>query len=113
MIYLASPYTDPDPWVMEWRYLQAAKALTKLLQDKRWAYSPIVHCHELAKIATLPKDAAFWRSYDFAMLARSSRFVILTLEHWTDSIGVNLEMREAFRLGLPIEELAPCFTEFF
>lgn len=105
MIYLASPYTHPDPFIREERYLRAAKALMFLLLRKEWAYSPIVHCHELAKIGGLPPDAKFWEEYDFAMLAQCKKFVILRIEGWETSKGIAGEKAEAERLGIPVSFL--------
>ena len=48
MIYVASPYTHEDPAVREERYLAALRYTAKLLANKRWCFSPIVHCHDLA-----------------------------------------------------------------
>lgn len=102
MRYLASPYTDPDPWVREDRYLRAAKVLTDYLTARIWTYSPIVHCHELAKIVALPADADFWREYDFHMLSKSDMLMVLRIEGWGASKGVNAEIAEANRLGIEI-----------
>lgn len=103
MIYLASPYTHPDPWVMEERYLRAMRVLTQLLAAGKWTYSPIVHCHELAKIGALPKDAKFWEAYDFAMIAKCDKLLILRIDGWETSRGVAGEKAEAERLGIPVE----------
>jgi hypothetical protein len=102
MIYLASPYTHADPWIMEERYLRAARVLAGLLAQGLWTYSPIVHCHELAKIVALPKDAKFWEAYDFAMIAKSDRLLILRIDGWETSRGVAAEKAEAERLGIPV-----------
>lgn len=105
MIYLASPYTHPDPFVREERYLRAAKALSYLLSQKKWAYSPIVHCHELAKIGGLPPDAAFWQAYDFYVLSKCDTFMVLRIDGWEQSKGVAAELAEAERLGIPVKYL--------
>jgi len=105
MIYLASPYTHPDPFVREERYLRAAKATVFLLSRKLWVYSPIVHCHELAKIGGLPVDADFWREYNFAVLARCTKFTVLRTDGYESSKGVAGEKAEADRLGIPVEYL--------
>lgn len=102
MIYIGSPYSHPDPLVREERYLRASKILTEYLKAGRWAYSPIVHCHELAKIWDLPKEAEFWRSYDFHMLALATEFHILCLEGWAASVGLTAERVEAERLQIPV-----------
>lgn len=101
--YLASPYTHPDPFVREARYLQAMIELTRRLKAGEHVYSPIVHCHELAKIADLPRDAKFWEAYNHTMLNRSSRLVVLCLPGWKESKGVADEISQAIYWGLPIE----------
>ena len=102
MKYLGSPYTHPDPFIMEERYLRAMRVLAGLLREKIWAYSPIVHCHELAKIGALPKDAAFWREYDFYMLSKCDELLVLRIEGWEQSQGLQAEIAEAFRLIIPV-----------
>lgn len=105
MIYLASPYTDPDPFVRERRYIHAMEKVWSLLQRNKIVYSPVVHCHELAKIAALPKDAAFWTRYNFAMLALATKLAVLRIDGWRESPGVAAEIEEANRLNLPVEYL--------
>ena len=104
-IYLASPYSSPEPFVQEERYLKACRATHYLLAQKIWVFSPIVHCHELAKMVDLPKDATFWKDYNFAMLAGASKLIILRIEGWEASAGVRAERAEADRLEIPFEYL--------
>ena len=104
-LYLGSPYTHPDPFIMEERYLRALRVLHGMLLRQEWAYSPIVHCHELAKIGGLPRDAKFWEAYDFAMLAGASKFLVLRIEGWEASKGLAAEKAEAERLGIKVEYL--------
>jgi hypothetical protein len=74
------------------RYAQAGYYLVRLLRDRRWAYSPIVHCHEIARSHKLPTDAAFWAEYNFQMLEAAAELHVLQLEGWDRSIGVSHEM---------------------
>lgn len=104
-IYLASPYSSSEPFVQEERYLKACRAVHYLLQKGVWVFSLIVHCYELAKMVNLPKDAAFWQNYNFAMLAGASKLIILRIEGWEASIGVRAERAEADRLKIPFEYL--------
>jgi len=78
-----------------------------MLWRKRWVYSPIVHCHQLAKLFDLPFDANFWHNYNFAMLERAGDFALLKLPGWNASIGVADEIEEAKRLDLPVELIIP------
>lgn len=103
MYYLASPYSDPDPFIREERYLRAARVLANLLEQKKWTFSPIVHCHELKKIVDLPYEHEFWLEYDCHILKRCSKLLVLRIDGWEKSRGVRMEMDFATANGIPIE----------
>ena len=105
-VYLASPYTHQDAFVREVRYLEAAKAMQFLLAEKIWVYSPIVHCHELAKTALLPREFRFWREYNIAMLGCSSMMAVLQLPGWEKSEGLKDELQDSLVNGRPIEYIS-------
>jgi Domain of unknown function (DUF1937) len=94
--YLASPYTHSDLEVMEWRYREAMRCVHWLLERRIWVYSPIVHCHELAKQHELPRDAEYWAYYNRAMLGPASELLILGLDGWQESAGVAAEIKFAY-----------------
>ena len=100
-IYLASPYSHPDPAVKTARYRAALNATRFLLEKKIWVHSPIVHCHYLAIEAGLPDNFEFWQEYNFAILERAEEMLILRMEGTEESRGVKAEMAEATRLGIP------------
>src|SRR5258708_6960476 len=99
--YLGSPYTG-SPEIMEVRYEAVLQATKWLLEKRIWVYSPIIHCHELAKRFNLPRDAAFWRDYNRAMLSSASTFLILSLPGWADSVGLQAEIDIATDLKMPV-----------
>jgi len=101
-IYLASPYTHPNPDIMQERYEHAARVTAEMLNRRQYVYSPIVHCHELACRHDLPRDINFWRDYNTAMLRLAGQLKVLKLEGWEQSVGVQFEMDLAKRLGIPI-----------
>lgn len=107
--YLASPYSSPDPEVMNKRYLQVMRHLSWRLSKRLWTYSPIVHCHEMSKAFGLPKDAIFWQDYNEIMIIASRGIVVLELEGWRESKGISMEIAFAHRKGVPVdyEELQP------
>jgi hypothetical protein len=100
--YLASPYSDPDPEVMEKRFLAAEQVTAELLLKARIVYSPIVHCHALARKHRMPTDAKFWQNYNFAMLGCASQLLVITLPGWSESRGVTGEMKHAREKNIPI-----------
>lgn len=105
MIYLASPYSHPDPLIMKTRFLLAEQCTAALLQRKDWVYSPIVHCHELASKYNLPTDFVYWQEYNVAMLRRCEELFILAIPGWRESKGVTAELTVAQMLNMPIHEI--------
>lgn len=101
-IYLASPYTHEDPAIMEVRYEAVLFKTAELLRSFVAVYSPIVHCHELAKYHELPRDYKFWEWYNSCMLEACSQLQVLCLPKWNRSDGVQSEIQEALRLGKPV-----------
>ena len=105
-IYLGSPYSDKSKLVQHTRYLQVSKVVADMLCSGIHVYSPIVHCHELAKRFRLPGDFNFWCEYNYAMLERAAAFHLLELEGWNDSRGLKAEIKFATRCAIPIIQVA-------
>jgi hypothetical protein len=101
-VYLASPYSHPDESIMEARFVAAEAATARLLRRSVWVYSPIVHCHELAKKFDLPKDFVFWQEYNFAMIRGAAKLYVLRIDGWEASKGVTAEIAYARELGIPV-----------
>jgi hypothetical protein len=101
MIYLASPYSHTDRLIMKTRFLLAQQATAAMLSRREFVYSPIVHCHELTSQYSLPTDFDFWKAYNFDMLRRADKFVVLKIDGWEESKGVKAEAELAMLLDLP------------
>jgi len=106
-IYVASPYSHEKESVREMRYRQVQWYVLGLLKNRQWCYSPIVHCHELAKVFHLPTDALYWMDYNCAMLSAAKELHVLCLNGWEQSVGVKNEV--AF--WRHARELPPNFIE--
>jgi len=107
MYYLASPYTHPNPIVVASRYAEAMVMTYKLMKEEIPVFSPIVHCHEMAQRFAMPKDYAYWKGYNRAMLARADELLILTLDGWEESKGVQDELAFATKHGKGHHLLSP------
>lgn len=105
-IYLASPYSDPSELVRHKRYLEVAEVVAQYLRKSLHVYSPIVHCHEIAKRFSLPKDFKFWSEYNYAMLERASGIHVLKIAGWEDSKGIAAEVKFAMRNKIPLTMIA-------
>lgn len=101
MIYLASPYSHPDPWVRELRFVAASRAAAELIRQGQVVFSPIVHSHPIARWG-LPLDWGFWERFDRKFLEVCDAVVVLMLPEWEDSQGVQAEIAAARALGKPV-----------
>lgn len=111
-IYLASPYSHIDASRRQERYRAACAATHWLLSQRCWTYSPIVHCHDLARERGMPTDFQFWCDYNYAMLEGASSLYLLNIEGLMDSEGVQAEIGFARRNFKPISLLTPHSMEY-
>jgi hypothetical protein len=101
LIYLASPYSHPDPAMRELRYKQACEVAALLMRDGHLVYSPIAHSHPLTAYG-LPANWDYWRRLDEEMIRRCDALAVLRLPGWEQSVGVQAELALARELGLKI-----------
>jgi nucleoside 2-deoxyribosyltransferase len=106
MIYLASPYSHPDPRVRVRRFRAACRAAAALLRAGHAVFSPIVYSHPLVRHG-LPTHWRFWKAFDRKQIERCDEVAVLTIEGWRTSTGVQAEIGMAIRLGKPVWYLAP------
>ena len=106
MIYLASPYSHPDPAVREKRFRAACQVTAELIRAGDAVIAPVVQGHPLAAFG-LPTDWHFWETLDRHQLARCDEVVVLMLDGWRESVGVQTEIRIAAELGKPVRYVAP------
>lgn len=92
MIYLASPYSSPNDATRYARFRCAEEFTALAIKQGHAVFSPIVHCHELARKHDLPKTFDFWAEYDRRILAAATTVWVLTLPGWENSRGVQQEI---------------------
>ena len=106
MIYLASPYSHPDAAVRQQRFHDACRATAALLHAGHVVFSPVVHSHPLVAYG-LPGGWAFWERIDREHLERCDAVVVLLLDGWRASIGVQAEIRLATAFGKEVHYVEP------
>jgi hypothetical protein len=103
--YLCSPYSHAEPAVREQRFRAACAAATALIRAGHVVFCPVVHSHPLVEHG-LPIDWQSWERIDWAFLERCDEFVVLMLDGWEASAGVQAEIRIAGELGLSFRYLS-------
>ncbi len=106
MIYLASPYTHDDPVVREQRFDAACAAAAWLMRAGLFVYAPIAHSHPLVRFG-LPIEWEFWQAHECEHMKRCDELLVLTLDGWKTSRGVQAEIDLAIEMDLPIRYLSP------
>ena len=101
MIYLASPYSDEDPEIMEFRFQAVCEAASKLMLKGINVFSPIAHTHPIAQYG-LPKGFDFWERYDEWFLQHCNEMLILLIDGWGSSKGIHEERKIMNQLGKPV-----------
>lgn len=102
LIYLASPYTSTKLDIEELRFMDACLAVAKLINEGYIVFSPIIHFHPVAKIGSLNGDFETWKRINYRFLSLCDELWVLTLEGWKESKGIELEIKWAKHLQLPI-----------
>lgn len=113
--YLAGPYTPTKEGLTEEQvyahltvmYYEHRAALGALLNNKIWAYSPIVHSHDVNMKLKLPTDALFWSTFNHMMIDHSRGVVVVMMEDWNKSKGVRAEIEYARKTQKDIRFILP------
>jgi|TARA_R110000851_G_scaffold133139_1_gene267834 hypothetical protein len=101
MIYLAAPYSGTSQQ-QHTRYLAINKVFAILCDSGEIPFSPISMCHQAAFDYEMPKDAAWWATFNLAYMRLCSSMIIICLPGWAKSKGVALELEWANYLSIPV-----------
>ena len=106
MIYLANPYTHPDPAMREARFKAACRQAAEMFRCGIPVFSPIAYSHAIAA-HDLPLEWEFWERFDRVFLETCDEVWVLTLDGWRESRGVQAEIALAHELGKPVVLVEP------
>lgn len=104
--YLASPYTTTDVGLQERRYWHAMSATMQLMKAGIHVLSPLALGWPLETVMgkTNWED---WKQYDADLISRADYIVVLMLNGWRNSVGVQEEVRIADRAKKPVFTISP------
>lgn len=107
LIYLATPYSHPDPAVREARYRAACMVAARIMQHGDLVYIPIAHSHGIAQAGSLPGDFGYWEDNDRRVLAFCDYLAVAMLPGWETSHGIACEVEIMRALDKPVVYLQP------
>ncbi|WP_375166540.1 DUF1937 family protein [Bradyrhizobium sp. USDA 4532] len=110
VVYLACPYTHSDPAVRRYRFESATRAAADLIKKGRIVFSPITMTHPIDIVLagesnTLGSD--YWVAFDEAFMEMCSEIVVLTLDGWEQSRGIQREIEYFKDRRRPIQYMDP------
>jgi hypothetical protein len=108
LIYLCSPYSHPERTIRQARFESACRAAAELIRQGKTVFSPIAHSHVLCQYG-VPSDWKFWQHLDRCYLEVCHEVVVLMLDGWRESVGVQAEIAIARELGKPVSYLDVVF----
>ncbi|MCX7428986.1 MAG: DUF1937 family protein [Planctomycetia bacterium] len=103
MIYLASPYSHRDAGVRQERFEAACRTAAVLIRQGKTVFSPIAHSHAICRHG-VPLDWRFWQRHDRRYLDVCDEVVVLMLDGWRESVGVQAEIAIARGRGFGVEQ---------
>lgn len=107
MIYLAGPYSHHDHHVRCYRFRALTTFAAELLNAGVNVYSPITHSHPMTEFVALPHTWDFWQKVDREYIEKCNLLLVLKLDGWEQSIGVQAEIEIAGKLGILVGYVDP------
>jgi hypothetical protein len=107
IVYLAAPYSHPEPLVREFRFNAVSLAAAKLIDRGIVVYSPVSHSHPISLTGQIDGSWATWGKQCLALLDVCSHLLVLTLPGWDKSLGLHTEIDFCTVKGIPV-----LFTHF-
>jgi hypothetical protein len=107
--YLASAYSKWEDKELAATIVE--KAAASLMNRGLVIYAPICHGHAVAKHG-LPYSWDFWKRQCQPMIDAAAAMIVLKMDGWEESVGVQYEIGEFERTGKPVVylEVDECVT---
>lgn len=112
MVYLSSPYSNPDDAIREQNYKTVSLIAAQMVYNGELAFSPISYGHNLSEFKEMPANNwSFWYNFCIGFLLKSDKLIVVKMNGWDRSVGVAGEIEVAIKNNIPIEYMEP--NEFF
>jgi hypothetical protein len=105
IIYLAGPYSHPDPAVRLARYEAITKVAAKLVSEGLVVFSPLTMTHPIDLLLAKTGEtlgSKYWIEFDESFMEVCSEIRVVKLEGWRESSGIRREIEFFKSNGLPV-----------
>ena len=104
MIYLAAPYSHPEPMIVQERMENIYRVLGEFIKNGQHVITPL-SMHEVAIRHDLDGTYDYWSDYCLDILGRCDSMVVLCMDGWRESRGVTDEIQFCENNDIPISYL--------
>jgi hypothetical protein len=113
IVYVAAPYTHPDPAVRASRYIMATALAAQIVLRGARVFSPLTMTHPLDLILQVEGkslDSDYWTEFDRPFMSMCSELVVLTIDGWEESSGIAREIEFFRSRNCPIRFIDPSYS---
>lgn len=107
-IYIALPYSHPEPHVRRYRYEQCLKYALELAAQGHGVISPVLMTHDLYELSLMTGveiPYVFWIDVSDRAFKGADEVHLLKLEGWEKSTGVRKELDWAREHDIPVVDV--------
>lgn len=102
MIYISAPYSHKDKNVVEKRMSAVYEHFATLMLKGHVPVSPLM-AHAVVKKHPVPSDSVFWENYSLKLLSKCDEMLVLMLDGWEESSGVQYEIAYCLNNDIPFD----------
>lgn len=110
-VYLACPYTHPDPKVRLERFEAVNRVAGRLIEAGFHAFSPISMTHPIALACGLEGDSEYWKPFNHAFIDVCDELLVLRIDGWKESEGVIGEIVYALSQSKQVSPVPELYTK--
>ena len=102
ILYLAAPYSASDHKTEKRRFKKTCEVQAKLMTAGIAVFSPLANSIPAVELGGLAINHAEFMRFDNIILRRCNEVLVLALDGWQESKGVQEEINEAIALRKPV-----------
>jgi hypothetical protein len=105
ILYLAGPYSHPDPDIREERYARITAVAAQLISKGRIVFSPLTMTHPIDRLLAGHSEtlgSEYWVKFDESFMEFCSEIVVVMIDGWDKSSGVAREVKFFRDRGRPV-----------
>ena len=106
LVYVACPYGHPERSVIDYRMKAFYAVDAHLTNLGMFVASPMNKIH-MVETHNIHSSWSFLEEYSYELLAKCSKIIVIEIDGWKESIGVQAEITFAKKNNISVEYINP------